>query len=69
MEVDGEICDRRLWTSRNWGQISLYLMHQKCSVVVFGCPSGSFRSVYCKADKTQSKCELRGQDNGVADHF
>ena len=29
MEVDSEIYDGRLWTARNWGQQSLYLMYQK----------------------------------------
>ena len=34
MEVDGEICDRWLWTARNWGQQSLCLMYQKRSAKI-----------------------------------
>jgi hypothetical protein len=31
IQVDSEICNRWLWTARNWGQQSLYLLYQKCS--------------------------------------
>ena len=31
MEVDSEFCEGWLWTARNSGQTSLYLMYRKCS--------------------------------------
>ena len=34
MEVDSEIYDGWLWTAHNWGQQSLYLIHQKCLAAI-----------------------------------
>ena len=49
MEVDSGNYDGWLWTARNWGQQSLYLMYQKCSAT----------SVYCEKVLCTSKFQVR----------